>query len=106
MLTPNQITKLKSNWGDKADSMSCMAEVRIYDPLSSWECYIYAMNPNDEDEVCCFFKGFFINTSIWSLREIFSCYNSIGEKPTIDQEFRPRQLNELYKKLSQGTYER
>ncbi len=40
MLNSDQKTKLKASWGEKASSMACMGEVRVYDTLSRWECYI------------------------------------------------------------------
>ncbi len=92
--------KLKNNWGDKANSMDCMVEVRVYDPLSSWECYIFAMNPDNEDEISCIIKGFFVEiVEAWSVKEIMSRFNSEGESLQIDYEYRPRKAAELFKTL-------
>jgi hypothetical protein len=82
--------------------MACMAEVRVYDPLSSWECYIYALNPQDEDEICCIIKGFFVEVTTWKLSEIQQRFNSEGEHVVVDNEFRPRRAAELFKILSRG----
>ncbi len=101
MLNTNQLDKLKSNWGEKAESMACMAEVRVYDPLSSWECYIYALNPQDEDEISCIIKGFTVEVCDWRLSEMFKHFNSHGEPPEIDVEYRPRRAAELFKYLSE-----
>ncbi len=99
MLSNQQKDKLKSSWGDKATSMSCMAEVRIYDPLSAWECYIYAMNPEDEDEISCIINGFTIEAIEWRLNELYERYNVEGEPVQLDQEYRPRRAAELFKIL-------
>lgn len=107
MLSHKQKEKLKANWGEKASSMACMAEVRVYDPLSPWECYIYALNPEDEDEISCIIKGFFVEVTEWSLSELASRFNVEGERPIIDQEYRPRRAAELFKILSESElYER
>ncbi len=102
MLNNKQKEKLKASWGEKASSMACMAEVRFYDPLSPWECYIYAMNPEDEDEICCLIKGFFVEATEWRLSELASRFNAYGEPPQIDQEYRPRRAAELFKLLNEG----
>lgn len=102
MITPKQKEKLKVSWGEKADSLSCNAEVRVYDPLSSWECYIYAINPLDEDEIACIIKGFFVEVCDWRLSEIATHFNSAGEQPIIDYEYRPRLASEVFKILNQG----
>ncbi len=102
MLNHEQKSKLLKNWGEKASSMACRAEVRVYDPLSSWECYIYALNPDDEDEICCIIKGFFVEVCDWRLSEIASRFNADGEGVQVDHEYRPRHAAELFKILSDG----
>lgn len=102
MISHSQREKLKASWGDKASSMACMAEVRVYDPLSPWECYIYAMNPDNEDEICCIIKGFFVEVCEWRLSEIASRFNANGEPVEVDHEYRPRRAAELFKILNQG----
>lgn len=99
MLSRKQIDRLASNWGEPADSLACMAEVRVYDPLSRWECYIYAINPDDEDEVCCLINGFFVEVCEWRLSELSSCFNVAGYAPMVDMEYRPRRADELFKIL-------
>lgn len=107
MLSNKQIETLKSSWGEKADSMGCLAEVRVYDPLSSWECYIYAINPEDEDEIMCIINGFNVEVTTWRLSEMRLHYNAYGESPIIDKEYRPRRVAELFKKISEvRSYER
>lgn len=101
MLSHSQKEKLKASWGDKASSMACMAEVRVYDPLSTWECYVYAMNPENEDEIACIINGFFVEVCNWSLSELTSRFNSDGEPLQIDYEYRPRRACELFKILNE-----
>lgn len=100
MLSDQQKDKLKSYWGDKATSMNCLAEVRVYDPLSSWACYIYAMNPDNEDEISCIINGFTVEAVEWCLSELQSRYNEQGDSPQLDHEYRPRRAAELFKYLN------
>jgi hypothetical protein len=98
MLTKSQIEKLNANWGDKADSLACKAEVRIYDPDSTWEMMIYAMNPEDNDTIKCIViphKNFCAILDEWKLSEVTKFFNHFGEHPEIDKEFRPREVTEL-----------
>lgn len=101
MLSNLQKEKLKTNWGEKATSMACLAEVRVYDPLSSWQCYIYAINPDDEDQIACLIKGFTLEACEWRLSELCSRFNAEGESLQLDVEYRPRRVSELFKKLSE-----
>lgn len=104
MFTDKQKEKLKVSWGDKADSLACYAEVRIFDPLSRWQCYIYAMNPADENDIACIIAGESLEICDWQVSEIQKAYNAEGESPVIDTEYRPMRAAELFKKLS-GAYE-
>ncbi len=110
MLTEKQKDKLKSNWGEKADSLQCLAEVRIYDPCSNWQCYIYAMNPENEDEIKCIIEGFIVSIEEkWQMSSIENLYNSNGESVKIDEEYRPKRADEVFKNLcnmSRYKYER
>lgn len=101
MLNSTQRERLLKNWGAPADSMACNAEVRIYDPASSWECYIYALNPDGEDEIACMIRGHDVEICDWRLSEIPTLYNSEGNPPVVDREFRPRWAAELFKHLNE-----
>lgn len=101
MLNSTHKERLLKNWGQKADSMACNVEVRVYDPLSSWECFIYAMNPEDEDEIACILNGFEVEVCNWRLSEIASHFNAHGEAPEVDNEFRPKRAAELFKQLNE-----
>ncbi len=108
MISDKQKLKLMTFWGDQAESMACMAEVRVYDPLSDWQCYIYAVNPNNDDEIMCLIcvgKGALPMPTHWTLSELKRLYNSQGEGVEVDREYRPRRVDEIYKKLSEtGVY--
>ncbi len=105
MINHNQKQKLLSNWGDKAESMACMAEVRVYDPISSWECYLYAMNPEDEDQIMCLLKTSKCDpaiTEFGSINWLNALFNEHGENVKIDPEYRPKRTAELFKQLNKG----
>jgi len=104
MITAQQKTKLMANWGEKAESMACYAEVRLFDPLSPWECYIYAMNPENEDEVACIISAFSPDATTASLEALQSCFNSNGYPPMVDHEFRACRASELLKQLNDEQY--
>jgi len=90
---------LKKQWGDIADSLDCYAEVKFIDPQSSWACYVYAMNPENEDEIMCLIVGRVIETCQWTLTELFREYNSHGEHPVIDTDYRRIKLRSIFKRL-------
>lgn len=90
---------LKHNWGERADAMDCYAEVKFTDNLSGWSCYIYAINPRDEDQIECILRGHSVEIGYWSLTEIYSTYNAWGDPPKIDNEYRRTKVDQLYKRL-------
>jgi len=104
MLNQDQITRLKKSWGEKASTLNCNAEIRVYDPLSCWECYIYSMNPQNEDEIECILHGFTTQTCEWTLTELFSRFNAEGQQVKIDSEFRPKNAKIIYDKLKEQEY--
>lgn len=100
MLTTNQLKRLRANWGEKADAMECNAEVKVYDPQSKWECYLLAINPDDDDELICIVKGFGKEITTWSMSGLALLYNDQGEGVQIDHEFRPRKASEVFKNIN------
>ena len=103
MLSDKVKQSLLSNWGEKAESMNCYAEVKFIDERSLWECYVYAMNPEDEDTIACLIvMPWSVEVKHGSLKDFYQCYNDFGENPEIDQEFRRTRVAELFKKLSEG----
>ncbi len=99
MIATHKIKILTDNWGEKAEGLACKAEVRVYDPLSSWECYIYAMNPEDRDEICCILNAETVEICRWNISRIFQCYNGCGEPPVLDKEYRPQEVQQILKKF-------
>lgn len=105
MLNDKQKQNLIHNWGEKADALACLSEVRVYDPASTWECYIYALNPEDEDECDCIVKVSSKQRATierWFLTNISSLFNSEGEGVQIDEDYKPRMACELMKKLNEN----
>lgn len=96
--------KLKKNWGDKSNALDCYAEVKLIDPLSSWCCYIFAMD-NEEEVIQCLLYSDAIGVDIYTLNilEIYLMYNEHGENPVIDDEFRRTRVIELLKRLRHDT---
>lgn len=47
------------------------------------------MNPENEDEICCIIKGFFVEICTWSLSELANRFNAHGERVQGDDEYRP-----------------
>lgn len=104
MITDSQREKLKQSWGEKAEAMQCYAQVRVYDPSSLWECYIYALNPENDDECMCIIKvSRHVEPSIarWYLTDISLLFNENGDGVSIDTEYRPMRAAELWKKLNE-----
>lgn len=96
--------RLKANWGEKADALDCFAEVRFFDPLSSWCCYVYAMD-QEEETICALLYTNAIgleNCSIL-LSDISSMHNEEGQSPMVDREFRRTRVSELIKRLRDDT---
>ena len=99
MLTQIQKEKLKASWGEKADCLAATAELRVYDPLSCWECYIFAMNPEDQDEIACILHGFTVEVCNWRLSELSNHFNEEGERPVFDRQYRPRKAETILRIL-------
>lgn len=104
MLTEKTKDALKKNWGERADSLNCYAEVKLIDPLSSWCCYIFAMD-KDEEYVQSLLYSHAIGIEIYmqSIYDIYRMYNQDGEHPIIDHEFRRTRVSELIKRLRNDT---
>ncbi len=99
MISEKKKEILMKNWGEKADAMACKAEVRFYDTLSSWECFILAINPEEHDQIACIINGYIPDVHVWSFEELYGMYNSDGENLCLDNEFRPRLASEIFKDL-------
>lgn len=95
---------LKKNWGEKAEALNCYAEVKLIDPLSSWACYIFAMDQNEE-MIQCLLHSDAMGVEIYSLciSDVYRMYNEDGENPVIDDEYRRVRVTELLKRLRNDT---
>lgn len=101
MITELAKNKLKNNWGEKADSLNCFAEVKFIDTLSSWKCFVYAMDDNEEEVRCLIYtdsNGLQLHTCCIS--DIQLMYNEHGESPVIDTEYRPIRVTEIIRRFS------
>ncbi len=101
MLDQKIKNKLKKNWGEKAETLNCYAEVKLIDPLSSWACYIFAMQ-EDEEVINCVIYSDACGAEIYTqcIKDIQKMYNEHGEHPIIDKEFRRTRVIELMKRLT------
>lgn len=98
MITNDQRERLLRNW-PVASALHCNAEVRLYDPLSKWECFLIGMNPQEENEVMAIISGHSLTVDIEILDEILSSYNVEGQNPLIDDEYSPRHAVNVLKHL-------
>lgn len=100
MLKNDVIEELNKNWGDKANAMNCYTEVKFIDELTGWFCYVYALDPSNDDTIACILPG--PKAIEWSLKELYATYNTDGEYVAEDTEFRRIRTAELFKRLSGG----
>lgn len=90
---------LKSSWGDQASALDCYAWVKFTDSEGLWDCYIFSMNPENEDEIMCIIDSVDLEITDWTMTELVLSYQHMGQEPLIDTEFRRQRVNELYKRL-------
>lgn len=100
-LKPSLMERLNKNWGIRADCLECYAEARIFDPSSSWECYLLAIDPNDIDQCAVIIVDEWHN--IWTIQTtlyyLLGRYNENGELMEWDTTFVRRHAGELLKIL-------
>jgi len=100
MLSDAVKNRLIKNWGDKANALSCYAEVKFIDPLSSWVCYIFAMDENEENLQCLLYSDTLgVEITTQSINELQNKYNEHGEHPVIDNEYRRMRVTEIIRRL-------
>lgn len=100
MIPPKIRDRLTENWGSEADSMQAVAQIKFIDEHSKWACYVYALNPNDDDTVACIIDSpECFEVCEWSLKEIERLFNSQGESPDIDSEYSPVKAIYIIKRL-------
>ena len=96
------IERLHDAWGEDADCMNCWAEVRYAYSSGEWACYIYALNPRDNDEIACIIDdGSGLDVCDWSMRELLGGHNREGEFPVVDADYRRTYVPDLIKKLKE-----
>ncbi len=98
MINSKQKARLLSNW-EHRETLTTNAEVRIHDPNSEWQCYLIAMNPQNDDEVYAMVVGWYPEVCMWELSSLMASYNEDGEHPIIDNTFRPCNAGDLLRKL-------
>ena len=91
--------RLYDNWGDKANAMECFAEVKFIDTISPWCCYIYALNPDDNDTICCISPYGHEQVHEWSLKELVNSHDIHGEQVFMDTEYRRIKASTLCRKI-------
>lgn len=97
-----------ANWGDLMESLHVYAVARVYDPCGPWQCFLIAMNPQDQDEIFCIVSGgknIFPEVTEWTLYELSFMYNAQGESLQVDEEYRPKMAYQVLNEL-RGIYER
>lgn len=91
--------RLRDNWGEKADAMECYCEIKFMSENPRWECYIYALDPDNNDSIACIIPEGSQLLWEWSLKELNQAYDRQGENFWIDEEFRRIKASTLYRKL-------
>lgn len=102
MLSESIKDNLKANWGEKADALECLAPIKIHgiDYDGEWCCFIFAMNPEDEDEVMTLTRDRQdYELMLWSVDYIFNLFGNDGEYVKIDHEYKPRNVKTLLKSV-------
>ncbi len=93
--------RLKRNWGEKAEALDCYAEARYFDPLSSWCCYVFAMDSDEKQVYVLLYSNVLgAEVSIIDLEDLSYMYNELGQSPMLDTEFRRIHLSELIRRLN------
>jgi len=90
---------LMKNWGERAESMQCYAEVKYILPNQKWSCYVYALDPNDEDTIKCLVPSCSDVAVEWCLTGLLNTFDHHGEYVQVDHDYRKKNVAVLYKKL-------
>jgi len=94
------LKRLRENWGVRAESLNCFAEIKFMDGTSGWCWYLLALDPDDDDTIKCIVdEGDGPEIMNWTLGELETFYDSHGESPKIDREYRRMKADLLYSKL-------
>jgi hypothetical protein len=104
LLDDKTIEKLKAAWKDNEEPWQAYCLVKLYDPLSHWQCYLLAIDPLDEEWAYGLLvneEGDFWGMNLIDLPSALASYNREGELMEIDNAFRPIQALELFKILKE-----
>ncbi len=94
--------RLKQNWGSRADALACYAEMRIFDPLSCWECYFLALDPDEENaKVIIVDHDRLVHVVEESANHLLTKWNGQGDIVEQDPHFVRRQASALFKVLNE-----
>lgn len=97
MLSDTIKDKLRANWA-LADTLIVKAYARYYDKTAKWECYIYALNPDDDNEIKCVIINRDSKSLVgWNLEDLYACYDQWGEPYQLDAGHVPRIAADIYK---------
>lgn len=101
MLSKQIKDKLKANWGEKANSLECVAYVKVHglDYAPEWAVFIYAMDPNDENAILTLTRDRhdYESQLFWDLNDLFNLFGENGDFATIDKEYKPKSMKTLLK---------
>lgn len=101
MISEHNKAQLQKNWLLR-ETLDYLAELRIYDPLSSLELYPLAI---DDDQVYCLIgKGLCmpIQTIEMHIKDLENMHNREGEYLEIDHEYRKRKAKDILKQKGQS----
>lgn len=95
------IQRLKQNWVDRESGLPVYALVRYFVPGATREIYIYAINPDDDQEFRCIYghNGNY-NDELWLFLSI-----ALSDDWVVDGSFRPRQIDTLLTLNRERPYE-
>lgn len=98
MFTRQQLDQLVKNWSLHRDCLNCYAMARLYDPNGPWECYCYAIDP-EQTIVKAIVNGATVEDADIDIDLLLQMFSSSGEGLINDPDFRPRSAAFLIKTL-------
>lgn len=101
MIPQKTLDKLELNWGDVAEGMACKCELRIFDPTSSRELYVYAINQDDDLFKAVYADSKTVDNIQEQFHELVMYLREMPDAFQIDNYYVPRNINEVYKKLKE-----
>lgn len=99
MINHSTRMQLLDNWGDEMYALEKLAPVKFHEPHSGFECYVIALDHEDNDTIYVLVHNKEISISLWSLRDLYLWMNRNGDKLEVDDEYRPRKAKEIFSRL-------